>query len=169
MDPVIQAFVMGIVQGLTEFLPISSSGHLIIVPYLFGWDDTFIKSLAFSVALHAGTLAALLIYFRDDWLRLVPAGLAMIRDRSLRGDPDRRLAWLIVVATVPAAIAGVILNDPIENAIRQPGLVAIMMVVGAAILWTADHWGSRTKTEDQLSIRRRSGSARRRRWRWCPA
>ncbi len=152
MDPIIQALVMGIVQGLTEFLPISSSGHLIIVPYLFGWDDTFINSLAFSVALHAGTLAALLIYFREDWLRLVPAGLATIRDRSLRGEPDRRLAWLIVIATVPAAIAGVILNDPIENAIRQPGLVAVMMVAGAAILWVADHWGSRTKSEAQLSM-----------------
>jgi len=152
MDPIVQAFVMGIVQGLTEFLPISSSGHLIVVPYLFGWDDTFIKSLAFSVALHAGTLAALLIYFREDWLRLVPAGFAAIRDRSFRGEPDRRLAWLIVVATVPAAIAGVILNDPIEKAIRQPGLVAIMMVLGAAILWVADHWGSRSKSEDKLSM-----------------
>ena len=66
---------MGIVQGLTEFLPISSSGHLIIVPFLFGWDDPFITSLAFSVMLHLGTLVALLVYFRADWVRLVPAGL----------------------------------------------------------------------------------------------
>ena len=75
MDIYVQALVMGIVQGLTEFLPISSSGHLIIVPYLFGWTDPFITSLAFSVMLHIGTLAALLVYFRADWLRLVPAGL----------------------------------------------------------------------------------------------
>ena len=78
---------MGIVQGLTEFLPISSSGHLLLVPYLFGWDDPFIESLAFSVVLHAGTLAALLVYFRDDWRRLVPAGFATLRDRSFQGDP----------------------------------------------------------------------------------
>ena len=75
MDTVLQALVMGIVQGLTEFLPVSSSGHLIIVPFLFGWTDPFITSLAFSVMLHIGTLAALLVYFRADWARLVPAGL----------------------------------------------------------------------------------------------
>jgi undecaprenyl-diphosphatase len=152
MDPIGQAFVMGVVQGLTEFLPISSSGHLILVPYLLGWDDTFIRSLAFSVALHAGTLVALLVYFREDWLRLVPAGFAALRDRSFRGDRDRRLAWLIVVSTIPAAVAGVILNDPIEKAIRQPGLVALMLLVGAAILWVADHWGSRTRDIDHLSV-----------------
>ena len=109
MDTFVQALIMGIVQGLTEFLPISSSGHLIIVPFLFGWTDPFITSLAFSVMLHIGTLAALLVYFRADWVRLVPAGLATIRDRSFRGDPDRRLAWLLVAATIPAAIAGFLL------------------------------------------------------------
>ncbi len=85
---------MGIVQGFTEFLPISSSGHLIIVPYLFGWDDAFINSLAFSVMLHMGTLIALLVYFRADWVRLVPAGFATIRDRSFAGrcGPQARLA-----------------------------------------------------------------------------
>jgi undecaprenyl-diphosphatase len=145
MDTVFQALVMGIVQGLTEFLPISSSGHHIIVPYLFGWDDAFINSLAFSVMLHLGTLVALLVYFRADWLRLVPAGFAAIRDRSFRGDPDRILAWLLVAATIPAAIAGFLFNDIIETQIRQVGLVAVMLVVGAAIMWTADHLGRRTK------------------------
>ena len=115
MDIFVQALVMGIVQGLTEFLPVSSSGHLIIVPFLFGWTDPFITSLAFSVMLHIGTLAALLVYFRADWVRLVPAGFAAIRDRSFRGDPDRRLAWLLVAATIPAAIAGFLLNDVIET------------------------------------------------------
>ena len=119
MDTFVQALVMGIVQGLTEFLPISSSGHLIIVPFLFGWTDPFITSLAFSVMLHLGTLVALLVYFRADWVRLVPAGLAAIRDRSFRGDPDRRLAWLLVAATIPAAIAGFLLNDVIETAVPR--------------------------------------------------
>ena len=122
---------MGVVQGLTEFLPISSSGHLIIVPFLFGWTDPFITSLAFSVMLHIGTLAALLVYFRADWLRLVPAGFATIRDRSFRDDPDRRLAWLLVAATIPAAIAGFLLSDVIETAFRDVGLVALTLVVGA--------------------------------------
>lgn len=145
MDLVLQALVMGIVQGLTEFLPVSSSGHLIIVPYLLGWDDTFITSLAFSVMLHMGTLVALLVYFRADWLRLVPAGLAAVRDRSLRDDPDRRLAWLVIAATIPAALAGFLLNDLIEQRFRQVGLVALMLVVGGVILWLADRWGRRDR------------------------
>lgn len=145
MDIVLQALVMGIVQGLTEFLPVSSSGHLIIVPYLLGWDDAFITSLAFSVMLHMGTLVALLVYFRADWLRLVPAGLAAVRDRSLRDDPDRRLAWLLIAATIPAALAGLLLNDLIEQRFRQVGLVALMLVVGGVILWLADRWGGRDR------------------------
>ena len=143
MDIYVQAIVMGIVQGLTEFLPISSSGHLIIVPYLAGWDDPFITSLAFSVMLHIGTLVALLAYFWRDWLRLVPAGFATIRDRSFNGDADRRLAWLIVVATVPALIVGFLLNDLVEERFREVGLVALMLVVGGGVMYLADHWGAK--------------------------
>jgi undecaprenyl-diphosphatase len=152
MDVLIQALVMGIVQGLTEFLPVSSSGHLIVVPELLGWDDPFITSLAFSVMLHLGTLVALLIYFRADWARLVPAGLAAIRDRSLGGDPDRRLAWLIAVATVPALVAGFLLNDLIEGAFRQAGLVAVMLVVGGAVLWLAERSGSKSRSIEGLTF-----------------
>src|SRR5262245_50679434 len=137
MDSVIQALVMGLVQGLTEFLPVSSSGHLIVVPELLGWTDPFIDSLAFSVMLHIATLVALLAYFRADWLRLVPAGLAALRDRSFRGDPDRRLAWLLALTTIPAIIAGLLLNDPIEGAFREARLVAVTLVIGAATLWLA--------------------------------
>jgi undecaprenyl-diphosphatase len=145
MDTVFQALVMGIVQGLTEFLPVSSSGHLILVPWLFGWTDPFINSLAFSVMLHVGTLGALLIYFASDWARLVPAGLATIRDRSFQGDPDRKLAWLLVAATIPAAIAGFFLNDVFEEAVRAPGVVAITLVIGGIVLWLADRLGATTK------------------------
>jgi undecaprenyl-diphosphatase len=151
-EQLVQAVVLGIVQGLTEFLPISSSGHLIVVPALLGWNDPFIESLAFSVMLHVATLAALLIYFARDWVRLVPAGLATLRDRSIRGDPDRRLAWLLAATTVPAMIVGVALNDLIETAFREPRLVAVTLVVGAAILWLADRVGSRSRTIDQLTF-----------------
>jgi undecaprenyl-diphosphatase len=152
VDQLLQAIVLGIVQGLTEFLPISSSGHLIVVPALLGWDDPFIESLAFSVMLHIATLLALLIYFRDDWLRLIPAGLASIRDRSLADDPDRRLAWLLIAATIPAVIAGVLLNDPIETAFRQPRLVAVTLVIGAAILFLADRLGSHARRMDSIGF-----------------
>src|SRR6266508_4164715 len=145
MDTTLQALVMGIVQGLTEFLPVSSSGHLIVVPFLLGWTDPFITSLEFSVMLHFGTLAALLVYFRADWLRLVPAGVVALRDRSFEGDPDRRLAWLLAAATLPAMIVGFLLKDVIEERLRQIGLVALMLTVGAAILWLAERNGPRTR------------------------
>jgi undecaprenyl-diphosphatase len=157
MDTLLQALVMGIVQGLTEFLPVSSSGHLVIVPALLGWDDPFITSLEFSVMLHIGTLAALLVYFRRDWARLVPAGLGAIRDRSLAGDPDRRLAWLIAAATVPALVAGFVLNDLVEDRFRQVGLVALMLVVGGAILWLAERNGPRDRTVEGLTFARALG------------
>ena len=146
MDLIIQALLMGIVQGLTEFVPISSSGHLIIVPFLAGWDDEFITSLAFTVMLHVGTLVALLIYFWDDWLRLVPAGLAALRDRSLADDPDRRLAWVLVAATIPAAVAGLLLEGLIASSFRSVGIVALMLVVGGVIMLLADRLGARTRS-----------------------
>jgi undecaprenyl-diphosphatase len=146
MDTLLAATIMGVVQGLTEFLPVSSSGHLILVPYLLGpylpgMRDPFIMSLEFSVMLHIGTLVALLIYFRSDWLRLTPAFVAAVRERSLDGDPDRRLAALLAVATVPALVIGFLLHD-LENSIREVGPVAVTLVIGAAILWLAERTGS---------------------------
>ena len=157
MDTLVAALVMGVVQGLTEFLPVSSSGHLIIVPYLLGgvlpgMRDPFITSLAFSVMLHIGTLVALLLYFAGDWLRLVPAFFAAVRDRSLAGDPERRLAVLLAVATLPALVIGFLLHD-LEEVIReQVGLVAVMLVVGGAILWLAERSGRRTRTAADLPV-----------------
>jgi undecaprenyl-diphosphatase len=152
VDLSIQALIMGLVQGLTEFLPVSSSGHLILVPWFFGWKDPFIDSLAFSVMLHMGTLLALLVYFWRDWLTLIPAGLASIRDRSLAGDPDRKMAWLLVVATIPAVLIGPVLSDTIENAVREPAPVALMLCVGAAILWLAERWGSKLREMGSLTF-----------------
>ncbi len=153
MDPILQALIMGIVQGLTEFLPVSSSGHLIILPELLGWGDPFIDSLAFSVMLHVATLAALLGYFRADWRRLVPAGLATVRDRSFRGDADRRLAWLLAATTVPAIVVGLALDEPIATVFREARLVAVTLVVGAAILWLADRWATQHRRIGDIGFR----------------
>ena len=152
MDLIIQALVMGIVQGLTEFLPVSSSGHLIVVPFLAGWDDAFITSLAFSVMLHLGTLVALLVYFRADWLRLIPAGLTALRERSLADDPDRRLAWLLVAATIPAAMVGFVFNDLIEGSFRQVGLVAFTLVLGGVLLFVADRFGAKSRGVEDVTF-----------------
>jgi undecaprenyl-diphosphatase len=102
--------------------------------------------------LHIGTLVALLLYFRADWLRLIPAGFAAIRHRSLGGDPDRRLAWLIAVATIPALVLGYFLNDLAETRFREIGLVALMLIVGGAILWLAERRGSRRKVALDLTF-----------------
>ena len=153
MDITFQALVMGIVQGLTEFLPVSSSGHLVIVPHLLGWTDPFITSLAFSVMLHLGTLVALLVYFQADWLAIVPAGVASIRERSFGADPNRKLAWLLVLATIPAVIAGPILNDRLEAAVRTAEDVAVALVIGAAILWLADQVGRKADGIDRITYR----------------
>ena len=152
MDLVLQALVMGVVQGLTEFLPVSSSGHLIIVPFLFGWNDAFITSLEFSVMLHLGTLVALLVYFRNDWLRLVPAGLAAVRDRSFHDDEDRRLAWLLVASTIPAAVIGVLFGDLLETTFRSVGLVAVTLVVGGVILLFADRFGAKSRGVEDVTF-----------------
>src|SRR3989442_14605945 len=100
---VVQAIVLGIVQGLSEFLPISSSAHLVLLPWLFGWQD---PGLAFDVALHWGTLVAVLVVFWCDWLRLVRAGALSIQERRVGEDPDRRLVWALVLSSIPAAIVG---------------------------------------------------------------
>jgi undecaprenyl-diphosphatase len=152
MNLVLQALVMGVVQGLTEFLPVSSSGHLIIVPFLFGWDDAFLNSLEFSVMLHLGTLVALLVYFRADWLRLVPAGLAAVRDRSFHDDEDRRLAWLLIASTIPAALIGLLFGDVIESTFRSVGLVAVTLVVGGLIILFADRFGAKSRGVEDVTF-----------------
>jgi undecaprenyl-diphosphatase len=152
VDLLLQALIMGIVQGLTEFLPVSSSGHLILVPYLFGWDDAFITSLAFSVMLHLGTLIALLVYFRADWLRIIPAGFAALRHRSFDGDPDRKLAWLLVAASIPAAVVGFLFSDIFETTIREPALVVVTLVVGGVILFVADAVGPETRRVEDVTF-----------------
>ena len=154
MDPILQALIMGIVQGLTEFLPVSSSGHLLIVPWLFGWDDAFITSLAFSVMLHLGTLVALLVYFRADWLRLVPAGLATIRDRSFRGrsGPDARLAAGRGDRSRRPSSASCSTTSSRRPGPPRPALVAVTLVVGGVILWIADRVGRRTRRVEDVTF-----------------
>jgi undecaprenyl-diphosphatase len=152
VDAIVQAIVMGVVQGLTEFLPVSSSGHLIVVPFLLGWDDAFITSLPFSVILHFGTLLALFVYFREDWLRLVPAAVGAARDRSLGDDADRRLAALLIIATIPAALAGFVFERVIETSFRQVGLVALMLVLGGVLLFVADRFGATSRRVRDISF-----------------
>ena len=139
MDVVFQAIVIGIIQGLTEFLPISSSAHLIVIPPLLGWNDAFLNTAEFDVMLHAGTLLALLIYFWRDVLRLLGAWFSSIRDRSLDGDHDRKLAWLLLISIIPAAILGALFENFFDTTFRAHLLyVPVLLVVGALLLFVAE-------------------------------
>ncbi len=144
----LQAIVLGIVQGLTEFLPISSSGHLILVPYFFDWDP---QELTFDVSLHAGTLLAVLFYFRQDWLRLLAAGLRDLRQRRLTSPgPDSRLLLLLALGSIPAAVAGAALSG-FEDGLRRPGVVAAMLVVVAGLMWVAERLATPWRGMDRVS------------------
>ncbi|HVM30733.1 MAG TPA: undecaprenyl-diphosphatase UppP [Candidatus Limnocylindrales bacterium] len=153
MDTIIQAIVIGVVQGLTEFLPISSSAHLILVPRLLGWDDALIVSPAFAVILHLGSVAALLTYFWSDLWRYAFAGFAVVRERRVGSDPDRRLAMLLAASVVPAALIGVLLEDFIDTFFREELLViCALLVVGAIILFLAERLGRRERQMHELRI-----------------
>ena len=140
MDPILifQAIVLGILQGLTEFLPISSSAHLILVPWLFGWDNPVITSLPFDLALHLGTLLAVLAFFANDWVRLIRAGAQSIVERKIGADPDRRLAWLIVLGTIPGVVIGALAESKVEEIFHAPNApLAVWAVIAIAIVIAA--------------------------------
>jgi len=157
MDIVIQAALVGLLQGLTEFIPISSSAHLELAPWIAGWEsDGLIGSLAFDVFLHLGTLVALLVYFARDWVRYAGAWIASVRERRIGDDSDRRIAWLLLAATVPAAIIGFALEGLIEEAFHGDSdaarlAIAGFLVLGAAALWVADRFGRRERTLEELT------------------
>jgi len=145
---IIQAIIFGAVQGVTEFLPISSTAHLILLPWFMGWPD---PGLSFDVALHLGTLVALLIYFRADWIALIAAALQLVRGRT--SDANARMALFIVVATIPGALAGVLFENTVETALRAPRIIALMMAALALVLVVAELNGRRLKTLNQISWR----------------
>ena len=137
-----QAFFLGAVQGFTELLPISSSGHLILVPWLFDWtylelNPEFNKT--FDVALHLGTLVAVVAYFWGELIRLAKAWWASVRARAIR-NADERVAWVVIVATIPAVIVGAALSGPIERHLGEPWQIAIFLAVGALILYAVDRF-----------------------------
>jgi undecaprenyl-diphosphatase len=139
-----QSIVLGAVQGATEFLPISSTAHLVLTPWFFGWPD---PGLGFDIALHLGTLVALLLYFRKEWLRLLQGGLDLLRGNTR--DPNPRLTLLLILATIPALVAGALLNDYAETSLRNPLVIATTLVLLGLVLVVAERVGRRqTKIEE---------------------
>lgn len=147
--PVWQALIYGVVQGLAEFLPISSSAHLTLLPWAFGWQD---PGLAFDVALHWGTLLAVLYVFWRDWLRLISAGLFR------RGEAkDARIFWALVVSAVPGAILGKLLEHKAEESLRSPLLIACTLAALGIVLWVADSVGKKSRDLSEMTLPRAFG------------
>ncbi len=151
---ILHAIILGLVQGLSEFLPISSSGHLLLVPWLLDWndlEDAGVKK-AFDVALHFGTLGAVVLYFRRDLVGYVREGIRLLWNRERPIDTSGRLAWLLVVATIPAAVVGALFEDVIDERLGTPTVIAISLIGFGLLLWWADRATGR-RTVDEFKIR----------------
>jgi undecaprenyl-diphosphatase len=146
----LEAIVLGIVQGLTEFLPISSTGHLRIVPAFLGWED---PGAAFTAVTQLGTMAAVLLYFREDLRRIARAWLRSLRDRNVRRELDARLGWYIVLGTIPIGIFGVLFKDQIETGARDLYLIGVALIVLGLVLLLAEKVGTRTRHMEQIQAR----------------
>jgi undecaprenyl-diphosphatase len=157
---ILQAIVLGIIQGLTEFMPISSSAHLVVVPWLFGWNDPALASLSFDVALHMGTLLALLVFFARDWGRLIEGGIRSIVEGKIGDDVDRRMAWFLVIACIPGGIAGVLLESKIESTFHVnpiPAnamvLMGVIIAVMGGLLFLAERLARHTRSIEQVTLK----------------
>ncbi len=144
----LQAIILALLQGLTEFLPISSSAHLILMPVLFGWED---QGLAFDVAVHVGTLLAVVAYFRHDLVRLLGAWLQSLTGKGITA--EGRLAWLVLLGTVPVVLAGLQLHDLIEISLRSPLVIAVTTIVFALLLGWADRASRHLRDEYALRLK----------------
>jgi undecaprenyl-diphosphatase len=147
---IFQSIVLGIVQGLTEFLPISSTGHLRIVPAFLGWED---PGAAFTAVTQLGTMAAVLLYFREDLWRIVRAWVRSLRDPAARGDQDARMGWYIVLGTIPIGIFGLAFRHQIENGARDLYLIATALIVMGLVLLAAERVGTRERDMDDVGLR----------------
>jgi undecaprenyl-diphosphatase len=146
----LEAIVLGIVQGLTEFLPISSTGHLRIVPAFLGWDD---PGAAFTAVTQLGTLAAVLVYFRHDLWRIAIAFARGLRDPAIRRTTDSRIGWYILLGSIPISICGFVFSDQIEDEARSLGLIGATLIVLGLILLLAERVGKRERDLDDLTAR----------------
>jgi len=149
----LQAVVLGIVQGLTEFLPVSSSAHLVLVPWAIGWEFEPEPAFVFSVLVQLGTLVGVIVYFWPDLVALLRATIHGLATRRPLAHPASRLAWLIALASLPAAAAGVLIKDVVEQAFDSPAAVSGFLVVTAAFLWVGDRLGRRDRSLDGLTPR----------------
>lgn len=151
-SPPFQALLLGILQGLTEFLPISSSAHLILLPWFFQWNNPLLDSLPFDVALHAGTLLAILWYFWRDWLEMV-GGFFRILIKRKAGDFQERLILYIILATIPAGIAGFLLEKTIESTFRNPALITLPLIFVSFLMVYAERRNRLSRSLETITLK----------------
>jgi len=147
--PLLHAIILGIIQGLTEFLPVSSSAHLALIPWLLGWND---QGLSFDIALHVGTVLAVIVFFFRDWVQVIAQGFGLKAgtDPAIRRNP--KLLWLLVLGSIPAGIAGLLVKDLAENVWRNNQyLIGSMLIIVGLFMWWADRQGSRQKDLGNIS------------------
>lgn len=150
--PLYQAIILALVQALTEFLPVSSTAHLILFPWFAGWQD---PGLAFDVALHAGTLLALVFYFFKDWLTLLLCGFGLNFPATAKPEDivhNRKMFWYLVIGTIPAGVAGLVFHHEIEEKLRQPKIIAVSLVLIALLMWWADSKKDLTRKEGDSNL-----------------
>jgi undecaprenyl-diphosphatase len=147
---VLEAIVLGITQGLTEFLPVSSTAHLRIVPAFAGWED---PGAAFTAVVQLGTMAAVLLYFREDLLRIARAWLRSLREPAARSELDARLGWYIVLGTIPIGIFGLAFKDQIENGVRDLYLIGAALIVLGLVLLAAEEVGTKRRSLEEIDRR----------------
>jgi undecaprenyl-diphosphatase len=144
------ALIMGVFQGVTEFLPISSSAHLIVIPWLFAWQDPLLHSLTFDVGLHVGTLGAVLVYFWGDWMLLLRSVPGLLRTPHA---PGSRLLVAVIIGTLPAAVVGVLFQDVVEAALRHPVQIALVLAVMGMVIAYADRIGKTERVLEEITWR----------------
>jgi undecaprenyl-diphosphatase len=148
---IIQSIILGIVQGLTEFLPISSSGHLVIIPYLFGWEFNAREAFVFDVLVQVATLVAVFAYFWSDVTGILQATARGLLNRQPLADPQARLGWLLVLASLPAGLIGLALKSSVERAFDSPAAVGVFLLITAGLLLLAERVGRRERSLDILT------------------
>ncbi len=151
MTQSIEAFILGVVQGLTAFLPVSSWSHLIVFPWLLKWDNAFLNSLTFQVALQLGTVLALLSFFWEEWYTLVKVFVTGIKEKHLYNNFNRRLVWYVIIATIPGSFFGYLFQKQVKEILRNPLNVGIAMIVFGSVLYFADR-AARSNTRDYEQI-----------------
>jgi undecaprenyl-diphosphatase len=150
--PLYQVVILAIVQSLTEFLPISSTAHLALIPRLLGWNSPWLNSLDFDIALHFGTLAAVIVYFFRDWVEIAAGGFGIRYGRDPQIAQNRRLLWLLALATLPVGVLGYVFKEQAETVWRSSYVIGAMLIVVGVVIYVAERVGRATKDLGAVSL-----------------